>query len=167
MSPQPFLYPGHELHNPFLQSSWPLNFLNLHVFPALNMTHRTFAPYFRWTRGSAFSATLLRPRRAVGSAPWTAQVPEVSISLAHTCFFPGPAGILSVQLMEGATVQLPGFPRFQESTAVSAKAELLPLRSHASFSFIIHGSKTQADPPVHSKSCNNTQGEKNDLKITI
>lgn len=65
-------------------------------------------------------------------------------------------------------MQLPGFLRFQESTAANAKAELLPLRSHTSFSFIIHGSKTQADPPPgHSESCNNTQGEKNDLKITV
>lgn len=45
---------------------------------------------------------------------------------------------------EGATVQLPSFPRSQERVAVSAKAELLPLRSHTSFSFIIHGCKAQA-----------------------
>lgn len=74
----------------------------------------------------------------------------------------------------------------------SAKAELLPLRSHTSFSFIIHSSQTQTDcpPPLstfpvpfppptpaplppppptqgHSKSYNNAHGEKNDLKITV
>lgn len=51
-----------------------------------------------WTREWAFFQT--RPRRAVGSAPWAMQLPEVSSSSAHAGFFPSPAGILSVRLME-------------------------------------------------------------------
>lgn len=43
VSPWPFFYSGHELHNPFLQSTWPLNLLKLHVFPALNTAHGAFA----------------------------------------------------------------------------------------------------------------------------
>jgi len=62
--------------------------------------------------------------------------------------------------MEGAMVRLPGFLRFQESTTGSVKAALLPLRSHTSFSFIIHGCKTQADPPQGIKKSVTTLPEK-------
>lgn len=130
VGPWPLLYSRYELFKHSLWSSWLLNLLKLFIFPALDTTHTPLAQSILWTRGLAFSQT--RPRRAVGSAPWTIQLPEVSSSLAHICTFPGPAGILSIKLMEGATARFSGFPRFQESIAASVKAELLPLRSHTS-----------------------------------